>query len=100
MTGKFTFEAGSGVGRSKDDPTMTLLQSSAITPDARWIKTPPVLGGERLPVISVEPSICCNQSCGKIHNMAILDKVFPDGRFLAVLECEKHGFLWHKRREG
>ena len=97
---RFIFQAGLPAGASKDDPTLHLIEN-AIPVKGRvpkFVVLPAALGGGEVDVteaIGFQP--CVHRNCNQRHPTMLLEQWYPDHRQLAVMECGKNGFLWHKR---
>ena len=73
---KFTYEAGSRVGRGVegDLSTALLLGGDPTGADVRWVTLPPVLGGDRAYVVARKTRRCLSPGCNRDHAVLFLNK--------------------------
>tara|TARA_B100000287_G_C20208181_1_gene612984 strand:- start:200 stop:520 length:321 start_codon:yes stop_codon:yes gene_type:complete len=103
MIKRFFFQVGLPFGQSVDEPTMQIVGEAIPEKETKddlpsFVVLPDALGGQQVNVteaIGFQP--CVHRNCKCRHPTMLLQKWYPDGRQLAVMECGKNGFLWHKR---
>jgi len=101
MIKRFVFHAGLPIGQSLEDSAMQLIGDAIPAQKSdfpKFVVLPAALGGGEIGVaetIGFQP--CVHRNCKHRHPTMMLQKVYPDGRQLAVMECKRNGFLWHKR---
>jgi hypothetical protein len=88
MTAWFTRKPGDVVSPSTEDPTMAIVGGGL--PD--WIRLPPELGGG-----TVRPVRQFGAPCPKCDEGPPVRHIECNGG-LHVAECERHGFVWYRRR--
>lgn len=93
MVEKFIFKAGERKGT--DESGAELIGATATTCDPDWVTLPPSLGGGRANVIA-SIKMRCPSGCEKDRTALELDRSYPryGEKYLAVIECPEHGFLW------
>jgi hypothetical protein len=98
MIEKFTFSAGSRVGRHDiGDGSMLIIGEPAISPDTKYVVLPDMFGGAATTVKEYVPSLKCPYpGCGGKHSMLLAD-FCVDGSEVGVMECSYAvEFVWVK----